>query len=64
MGHCSQQTKNRDDGSHLASSKCRPLKLNLNCLVGFEGSSLNFFATFEWNNEAILLGFEVHFFIP
>jgi hypothetical protein len=33
-------------------------------LVGFEGSLWNFFATFEGYNEAILLGFEVHFFIP
>jgi len=63
MGHCSQQTKNRDDGSHLASSKCYPLKFNLNRLVGFERSLWDFFATFEGNNEAILLGFEVHFFV-
>jgi hypothetical protein len=55
--------QNRDDGFHLASSKCCPLKLNLTCLVRFEGSLWNFFATFEGNNEAILLGFEVHFFI-
>ncbi len=32
-------------------------------MVGFEGSLWNFFATFEANNEGILLGFEVHFLI-
>jgi hypothetical protein len=32
-------------------------------LVGFEGSLWDFLATFEGNNEAILLGFEVHFFV-